>query len=168
MQHRHKSRTVGYNPRRLLSNSSTILRKSPRILSRPWGFSAQRPLPVMLPVPADHEMLIKQRDSQIPDASITRSSACWRKYLGTWEVKDGRLYLVRIEGILKVKGSSPVFAQWFSGELRVPRGEIIQYAHMGYHSLHEEDMFILIEEGIVKKSWIRDNRSSQKEKPADA
>ncbi len=120
-------------------------------------------------VPADHEMLIKQRDSQIPDASITRSSACWRKYFGTWEVKDRRFYLVSIEGMFKFKeGSSPVFAHWFSGELRVPGGEIIQYAHMGYHSVYEEDMFILIEEGIVKKTWILDNRSLQKEKSADA
>jgi len=39
---------------------------------------------------------------------------------------------------------------------------------MGYHSLYEEDMYILIEEGIVIKTWIRDNRSSQKEKSADA
>ena len=120
-------------------------------------------------VPVDHEMLKKQRDFQIPDTSITRSSACWRKYLGTWEVKDRRFYLVSIEGMFKLKeGSSPVFAGWFSGELRVPGGEIIQHMHMGYHSLYEEDMFILIEEGIVIKTWIRDNRSSQKEKSADA
>jgi len=70
-------------------------------------------------VPADHEMLIKQRDFQIPDTSITRSSACWRKYLGTWEVKDRRFYLVSIEGMFNLKeGSSPVFARWFSGEPR--------------------------------------------------
>ncbi len=44
MQHRHKSFTVGYNPRRLLSNSGAMLLKSPRILTRPCSLSTQRPL----------------------------------------------------------------------------------------------------------------------------
>jgi len=119
-------------------------------------------------LPIDHPRLDKLRDRQVHNSSITRSSACWRKYLGTWELKDGKFYLVHIEGISTIRGNGPIFADWFSGELRIPAGEVIQYVHMGYHSVYEEDMFILIEEGIVKKTWIMDNRSLQKEKSADA
>lgn len=44
---------------------------------------------------------------------------------------------------------SPVFAEWFSGKLRIPLGETLQYVHMGYGSLYEKDLFIAVEKGIV-------------------
>ncbi len=114
-------------------------------------------------LPIDHPRLNKLRDRQVHDSSITRSSACWRKYLGTWELTYGKFYLVHIEGIFTIIGNDPIFADWFSGELRIPDGEVIQYAHMGFHSLFEEDTFIRINEGIVVGSRIRNNRNSLKE-----
>ena len=119
-------------------------------------------------LPHHHKRLKKLWDWRIPKSSITRSSACWRKYLGTWEVKDDRFYLVSIEGMFKLRGNDPIPALWFSGELRVPRGKIIQYAHMGYHSLHEEDLFVSVENGIVVKTWIHDNRDLQNKEEVSA
>ena len=54
------------------------------------------------------------------------SSANWRGYVGTWQIKDNRLYLVDLRGKLKngAQGSietffpgfpDRVFAHWFSG-----------------------------------------------------
>jgi hypothetical protein len=34
-----------------------------------------------------------------------------------------------------------VFADWFSEEIGVPRGEMLQYAHMSYGSVFEENLF---------------------------
>jgi len=42
-----------------------------------------------------------------------------------------------------------VFAEWFSGELRIPMGKEIQYIHMGYESLYERDLIIHIEDWVV-------------------
>ncbi|MEA3266865.1 MAG: hypothetical protein U9P42_07970 [Candidatus Fermentibacteria bacterium] len=113
-------------------------------------------------VPVDHEMLVEQRDFQIPGTSITGSSACRRKYPGTREVKNHKFYLVRIEGKFKLRGDDPVLAGWFSGELQVPEGKTLQYPQMGQHPLHEKDLFTSVENGNAVKTWIRDNRAVQK------
>ncbi len=42
-----------------------------------------------------------------------------------------------------------VFAEWFSGEIRVPMGEMLEYVHMDYYSVYEKDLFITMENGIV-------------------
>ena len=52
---------------------------------------------------------------------------------------------------------APVFADWYSGELRIPEGEMIQYVHGGYGTTYERDRLILIERGRFVRSWIRKN-----------
>lgn len=41
------------------------------------------------------------------------------------------------------------FATWVTGEIRVPIGEMIEYAHIGYYSKYEKDLIIQIVDGIV-------------------
>jgi hypothetical protein len=50
-----------------------------------------------------------------------------------------------------------VYAHWFSGELRLPRGELLKYVHMGYGSRYEEDLFLEVSRGVVTRSWTRRN-----------
>ncbi|MDB4780319.1 hypothetical protein OAG48_00145 [bacterium] len=52
---------------------------------------------------------------------------------------------------------APVFADWYSGELRIPEGEMIQYVHGGYGTTYERDRLILIERGRFVRSWVRKN-----------
>jgi hypothetical protein len=52
---------------------------------------------------------------------------------------------------------TPVFADWYSGELRIPEGEMIQYVHGGYGTTYERDRLILIERGRFVRSWVRKN-----------
>ena|GEM_PF-4471539 len=47
------------------------------------------------------------------------------------EIKDGRLLLNRVTGRYKLVGSEPLFAEWFSAELRIPTGPMIAYVHGG-------------------------------------
>ena len=102
------------------------------------------------------------------------STACWRGYIGSWEIENGRLYLKSILGNLKngqpinietlFPGySNGVFAHWYSGELRCPRGKLINYIHGGYASQYEEDMFILIERGCVISERVIKNGLSKKD-----
>lgn len=44
----------------------------------------------------------------------------------------------------------PVFAEWYTGELRCPLGKQIDYRHIGYGSVHEKDLLIEICNGVVK------------------
>ena len=94
-----------------------------------------------------------------PEFELTYT-ALWRGYVGTWEIADNRLYIIGLTGTLKdgtdadlatVFPGHPdrVFAQWYSGTLRIPEGKPITYVHMGFESTYERDRLITIENGIV-------------------
>lgn len=96
------------------------------------------------------------------------SSALWRGYVGTWEILDGRLYLIGLDGGLKngmaanVATFFPnypdrVFAHWYSGELRLPRGKMLEYVHGGYLSVYEEDVLLTLDKGVVTHTEVRNN-----------
>jgi hypothetical protein len=83
------------------------------------------------------------------------STACWRNYVGNWKIDDGRLYLVGIIGIYKLVGEEPLFAQWYSGTLRVPIGDMTEYVHMGYASKFDRELFIEVKNGLVVQRDIK-------------
>jgi len=90
---------------------------------------------------------------------VSYSTACWRGYLGTWEIMEGKLYLVDLEATItnfnKVgidyffPNNDKVFASWYSGEIRIPNGELLRYEHMGYMSVYDEDEYLTIEKGVL-------------------
>ncbi|NBQ92011.1 MAG: hypothetical protein EBT24_11920 [Betaproteobacteria bacterium] len=97
------------------------------------------------------------------------TTACWRGYVGSWEIKDSRLYLIGIGG--SYEDGSPVtleslfpgfakrvFAHWYSGTLRVPQGELLKYRHMGWASTFECDLLIEVQDGLVKSMQVQYNR----------
>ena len=99
-------------------------------------------------------------------------TALWRGYVGTWEIREGRLYLVRLSGTLKDGGHANlatifpgfperVFAHWYTGALRIPEGKMIEYIHMGYASTYERDLMIQIEKGVVTGTHVRNNGTSE-------
>ena len=99
-------------------------------------------------------------------------TALWRGYIGTWEIRDGRLYLIGLSGSLK-NGTNVdmaiffpdypdrVFAHWYSGKLRVPQGKLLEYKHMGYGSVYEADLFIDIKKGVVIGTETLNNGNSK-------
>ncbi len=97
------------------------------------------------------------KDQKLPN--IVCSSACWRGYVGTWEIKDGKLYLNEIIGRYKKISDQPLFANWFSGVLRIPSGKLMQPIHMGFGTVYEKELHIKIEEGVVIKEREIDNSS---------
>ncbi|HEX5169208.1 MAG TPA: hypothetical protein VFW11_08525 [Cyclobacteriaceae bacterium] len=95
---------------------------------------------------------------------------CRRGYVATWEVRDGQLFLTKLEGDIesnslfskKVKkcnlstlfrkpGPQGVKAEWFSGKLRVPNGKMTQYEDTGYDSRFEREIILTVEHGDVLK-----------------
>ena len=99
-------------------------------------------------------------------------TALWRGYVGSWEIRDGRLYLVGLSGTLKDGTEATVatffpdfpervFAHWFSGTLRIPQGKLLEYVHMGYGSTYEEDLNISINKGVVLETHVQHNGTSE-------
>lgn len=86
-------------------------------------------------------------------------SACWRGYAGRWEIIRNKLYLTGLSNMtgsgyeFSMKtlfpGQEKVFAEWYSGELRIPRGEMIDHDHRRHIEIYEEDLFLEIENGIL-------------------
>ena len=53
-----------------------------------------------------------------------------------------------------------VFAHWYSGTLRVPQGEMLNYVHMGYGSTFERDLLIEVKQGVVVATHAQDNEAA--------
>jgi hypothetical protein len=90
------------------------------------------------------------------------STGCWRGYIATWEIKNDTLYLIKIEDcsdegktfdLTKIFSSKVkkgrVKADWYSGELRIPKGKMVEYVHMGYMSKYERELTLEIEKGVL-------------------
>jgi hypothetical protein len=107
------------------------------------------------------------------------TTANWRGYVGTWEIKGTpelgkRLYLVGIkahktyEEILELKDLFPnspngVFAHWYSGTLRCPQGNRVKYVHMGYASKYEFELFMEFNKGVLINQYAKHNQPEENE-----
>jgi len=96
------------------------------------------------------------------------NTALWRNYVGTWEILNDRLYLIGLDATMrdgspasleKVFTGFPdrVFAHWYSGELHVPRGELLRHVHMGYSSIFEKTFILEVTNGVVTGTRIVEN-----------
>ncbi len=98
------------------------------------------------------------------DHDVQESTDCWRGYQGTWEIKDGRFYLIGLRGRFRLRDGEPLLASWFSGVLRIPKGEVLQYVHMGFGSVYEQEVHAKVEKGLVVETRVVDNRRKQHDK----
>ena len=99
------------------------------------------------------------------------NTACWRGYVAEWEIDGGRLFLLKVTGNISYKGrgseydifrdkvpatlseifgpvNGRVLATWYSGELRVPIGEMIEYVHAGYGSRFPKYLLVPVINGV--------------------
>lgn len=106
-------------------------------------------------IPKEHPRIAQEFHNGGARRNVTRSTACWRRYVGTWEIRDDTFFLRSVIGNYLLSGDEPLRADWYSGTLRVPRGERIQYVHMGFGSVYAEELYIEIRRGRVIKSSLR-------------
>ena len=105
-------------------------------------------------------------DNPKPPIGLTMTS-CWRGYIASWEIKDGSLYLtdITIRTPNGDAGSEYFFpnttgkikATWYSGELRIPQGECLQYVHGEYESVYLTEWFIDVKDGKIVRQRYRSN-----------
>lgn len=100
-------------------------------------------------------------------------SGCIRGYEGTWEISDGKLYLIQLSGITKAGETvnletlfpgfpERVFADWYTGTARLPQGEMLEYIQGSYASIYERDLFIEFAKGVVTHTYTRENVAASK------
>ena len=103
------------------------------------------------PLPIDDPRIKKASQNVI-------SSSCWRGYIGSWEIKSNQFFLTGLSGKYELCENVPVFAEWFSGTLVVPEGEMLEYVHGGFATVFEREQRINIENGVIVSSFTIDNR----------
>jgi len=104
------------------------------------------------------------------DSINCNSTACWRGYKAIWELQNDTLFLRKIASCHKfcghevsdtnlkeIFGTENVVADWFTGKIVMPKGELIQYIHMGYESVYEEEHVYSFRKGIKKNVRIKSN-----------
>ncbi len=110
--------------------------------------------------PENHPRIIELTDEQIWAKGEARrvSSACWRGYVGTWKIKDGRLYLLKLERDYELLGDEPLFADWVSEELTIIVEPVFEGLRAGLHG-GEKIKKVKIKNGIVQDDAIIEQNS---------
>jgi hypothetical protein len=94
---------------------------------------------------------------------VSTHTACWRGYVGEWELCDDQLYLQDLKANVMVYGvtrparltdffpeaKGKVFAHWFSGELRIPNGRQIYSNASRYNPQFEEEIVLTVKAGVL-------------------
>jgi hypothetical protein len=94
---------------------------------------------------------------------ISSWTSCWRGYFGNWKIKDNKLYLTGLNGWIKTPeenqkeidldylfpNKKKVFADWFSGEIRIPLGQLDTWIDREYESVNGKRLIINIKNGYV-------------------
>ena len=111
------------------------------------------------PLPHHHPRIILRTNANMRETdAIMNEPTCWRRYVGSWELRDGRLYLLAIDGRYELTGSEPLLADWFTGILTVPSGETLEYVLTGFETVFEEVLHIRIRNGVEIGRRRHDNR----------
>ena len=102
---------------------------------------------------------------------IFKSSALVRGYIGNWKIKNKKLFLVSLVGFIKSNekvdleylfpNKSKVFADWFSGKIRIPEGDMVEKINLGYSSVYERDRILNFKKGILINETFIDNTKSK-------
>jgi len=109
------------------------------------------------------------------------SSALWRGYVATFEIRDNQLYVKDIEiqyfdktdennsttkwkSVLKevFPNQTDIKVDWISGLIILPEGELVEYVHMGYGSLYENYILLEMENGKLLKEKKLDYKEYEK------
>lgn len=115
-------------------------------------------------------VLQRQVRAAIPQQHVIISSN-WSGYTAFWSIKQDVLYLDSIQYLLSASGKKTlsecipaetlqrvfknyfdgkhIVAKWLKGDIRVARGKMLYYEHMGYERNYEEEQIISFDHGKV-------------------
>ena len=80
---------------------------------------------------------------------IEKSTNCWRGYVGTWEIKNDKLYLIDFSsGMYDVLVNLPILADWITGIGMVATGDMIKGSSWDI-TRYESEMHLTFENGLV-------------------
>lgn len=134
----------------------------------------------LLHCPIALDSILYEKVEELTSKNTEHSTGCYRGYIGTWELKNDRLFLRNISFDLwddgKVAADSTnlvwelfepyrtdegIFASWVTDTLRIGRGEWLEYDDWGFDRNYEQESFLVIERGVILNR--KDYRNYKKE-----
>lgn len=114
-------------------------------------------------------------NTELPDFVGCGSTACWRGYCAFWKIENDSLFLIKITSchddcgleihdanLEKMFGNkfknNKVFASWSTIRIVAPQGRLVQYVHMGYASIYENELYFNIKSGILTNTTLKSNK----------
>ncbi len=111
---------------------------------------------------------------------VVLCSGNWNGYSPSWLIRAEKLYLLSVDGFLECEGGTrnatlaDIFpgcqdmrlADWYSGAMDIPRGEIIKRAFNYAPPVHEQTARLHIQNGLVTHIEMIDNREQVPQAPA--
>jgi len=116
-----------------------------------------RPMQTCPGFPVDENRIVRNSEPNF----FVGNSGCWRGYFASWEIRDGRLYLNNVDGMYLKLDAGPIHATWYSGTLKICFGDLLDYVHMGFGSLHEEELLVKVKHGCVVRTRKINNRERE-------
>jgi len=92
-----------------------------------------------------------------------------RRYIATWTIIENKLFLVKIVANLSTgeqvsvstlfpNTSTNVFADWFTGWLVIPQGNLLKSGCVGFDDIYEKSLMININKGVITEQMIKENK----------
>ena len=95
---------------------------------------------------------------------ILKSTAIVRGYIGNWEIKNNKLFLISLLGFIENQeqvdlnflfpDKNEVFAVWFTGDIRIPQGKMLKKVNLGYESIFEKNRILRFKEGVFTNETV--------------
>lgn len=121
--------------------------------------------------PLDSLFAKEGRPDRVFDKYGYKSTACWRGYIGYWELRNDSLFLVEVRGastnidlslIFKDrKTDHGVFADWVNSPITSPYGRLLLNIHDGYQSIFEFEREFFFKKGVLTGIKEYDNSKSK-------
>lgn len=125
---------------------------------------------ILLAKPIETDTLLSKQVRDLLPENRMISTGNWSGYTAFWELKGDCLYLQKIEvemtsrkednmvftpeslkGIFaSYYGQDGICAAWVSGNLRMGKGALVQYHHMGFSRNYETECIMKLEDGKMK------------------
>lgn len=100
---------------------------------------------------------------------VMPSTALNRGYRARWLLLEDKLYLIDLKAYLDHHNhvglnhlfpqQEKVFADWYSGTIKINQGDLIKYVHSGYGSVYQRSVYLVIENGQLINEYVRNNNS---------
>ncbi len=117
-------------------------------------------MPVCLGFPINDLRIVELTNMELAENDsngLYSSTACWRNYVASWEIRDEQLYLVQLEGKYRIVAGEPIIADWFTGEFELPQGELVDCdVEQGFHLRYEKVVTLTFMSGVLVKAVVRD------------